>query len=230
VSDLGPNEHAGEPIRGLPGQLPAGEHILWQGAPDWRTLARSALKAHWVAAYFGGLAVWNIGSQWMAGATPLSALATGAVTLAVGSVAVGLLVLYAFLSARTTVYTLTNRRFVLRHGVALSKCFNIPYPTIASAGLKVDARGIGDIPLGLADGAKVAYPHLWPHVRPWRFVSPEPMMRSLPDAASVAEMLSQHLQLAARTADRPFVAEAPRAAPVEPEIRKPRPSGQPAAA
>ncbi len=57
------SEHAGEPIRGLPGHLPAGEHILWQGSPDWRTLSRSALKAHWVAVYFGGLAVWNVASQ-----------------------------------------------------------------------------------------------------------------------------------------------------------------------
>lgn len=224
------SEHAGEPIRGLPGHLPAGEHILWQGSPDWRTLSRSALKAHWVAVYFGGLAVWNVGSQMASGAPLAPALGVGVLTLAVGAVAVGLLMLYAWLNARTTVYTLTNKRFVLRHGVALSKCFNIPYPTIARAGLKVDARGVGDIPLGLAEGYKVAYPHLWPHVRPWRFVTPEPMLRSLPEAATVAELLSSQLQLAARAADKPFVAEAPRAAAAETPARAGRPSGQPAAA
>jgi len=225
------SEHAGEPIRGLPGHLPAGEHILWQGAPDWRTLARSALKAHWVAGYFGVLTVWNVGSQLASGSSAVSVLGNAVLTLTVGSIAVGLLVLYAWLSARTTVYTLTNKRFVLRHGVALSKCFNIPYPTIASAGLKVDAKGVGDIPLGLADGYKVAYPHLWPHARPWRFVTPEPMLRSLPEAASVAELLSNQLQLAARAADKPFVAEPPRAAAAaEPTTRKRRPGGQPAAA
>ncbi|WP_396594064.1 photosynthetic complex putative assembly protein PuhB [Brevundimonas sp. R86498] len=223
------SEHAGEPIRGLPGHLPAGEHILWQGAPDWRTLSRSALKAHWVAVYFGGQAVWNVGSQMASGAALAPALGIGVLTLAVGAVAVGLLVLYAWLNARTTVYTLTNKRFVLRHGVALSKCFNIPYPTIAAAGLKVDAKGVGDIPLGLAKGYKVAYPHLWPHARPWRIVTPEPMMRALPEAATVAEMLSRQLQLAARAADKPFVAEAPRAA-VEAPARKRRPAGQTAAA
>ncbi|MDP3406472.1 MAG: photosynthetic complex putative assembly protein PuhB [Brevundimonas sp.] len=224
------SEHAGEPIRGLPGHLPAGEHILWQGAPDWRTLSRSALKAHWVAVYFGGLAVWNVGSQMASGAALAPALGIGVLTLAVGAVAVGLLVLYAWLNARTTVYTLTNKRFVLRHGVALSKCFNIPYPTIASAGLKVDAKGVGDIPLGLAEGYKVAYPHLWPHVRPWRFVTPEPMLRSLPEAATVAELLSHQLQLAARAADKPFVAETPRATPAPSPARKRRAGGQPAAA
>ena len=223
------SEHAGEPVRGLPGHLPAGEHILWQGSPDWRTLSRSALKADWVAGYFGALAIWNVGNELVGGSSLLSALTTGVISLLVGAVAVGLLVLYAWLNARTTVYTLTNKRFVLRHGVALSKCFNIPYPTIASAGLKVDAKGVGDIPLGLADGYKVAYPHLWPHVRPWRIMSPEPMMRSLPDAASVAELLSSQLQLAARNADKPFVAEAPRAAVAKP-ARDRDPGGQPAAA
>ena len=223
------NEHDGEPIRGLPGYLPAGEHILWQGSPDWRTLARSAMKAHWVALYFGGLVTWNLVNG-LATARPIDEVALTAVfSLLAGLVCVGLLVGYAWANARTTVYTLTNKRFVLRHGVALSKCFNIPYPTIASAGLKVDARGVGDIPLGLADGYKVAYPHLWPHVRPWRIMSPEPMMRSLPDAASVAELLSGQLQLAARNADKPFVAEAPRAAVAKP-ARDRDPGGQPAAA
>lgn len=206
-------EHDGEPIRGLPGHLPAGEHILWQGAPDWRILARSALHAHWVAIYFAALAVWS-GVNGVRGGEPLLTILTSAgLTLVVGAAAVGLLVLYAWLSARTTVYTLTNRRFVLRHGVALSKCFNIPYVAVASVGVKLDTNGTGDIPLSLAGDAKIAYPHLWPHARPWRFGNPEPMMRAVPEAAAVAERLSQALQQASRDADRPFVAE-----PVRPTV------------
>jgi hypothetical protein len=50
-----------EPIRGLPEKLPEGEHILWQGAPDPRRLAREALGVRWVAAYFILLAVWRVG-------------------------------------------------------------------------------------------------------------------------------------------------------------------------
>ena len=223
------SEHAGEPVRGLPGHLPAGEHILWQGSPDWRTLSRSALKADWVAGYFGALAIWNVGNELVGGSSLLSALTTGVISLLVGAVAVGLLVLYAWLNARTTVYTLTNKRFVLRHGVALSKCFNIPYPTIASAQLKVDEKGVGDIPISLGGGAKIAYPHLWPHARPWKFVSPQPMMRALPDAAAVAERLSVQLQIAARAADKPFVAESARPATVRPGRAKST-DGQPATA
>jgi hypothetical protein len=223
------NEHDGEPIRGLPGYLPAGEHILWQGSPDWRTLARSAMKAHWVALYFGGLVTWNLVNG-LATSRPIDEVALTAVfSLLAGLVCVGLLVGYAWANARTTVYTLTNKRFVLRHGVALSKCFNIPYPTIASAQLKVDEKGVGDIPISLGGGAKIAYPHLWPHARPWKFVSPQPMMRALPDAAAVAERLSVQLQIAARAADKPFVAESARPATVRPGRAKST-DGQPATA
>lgn len=229
MSELGPNEHAGEPVRGLPGQLPAGEHILWQGAPDWRTLARTALHTHLVGGYFGILAAWNVGDGLATGASLARAIGSGVVTLLAGAMAIGLLTFYAWLAARSTVYTMTNKRFVLRHGVALSKCFNIPYAAVASAGLKLDGKGVGDIPMGLAGDAKIAYPHLWPHVRPWSFVNPQPMMRALPDAAAVAERLSLQLQLAASAADRPFVAEAPRARAARPSASQAS-GGQPAAA
>ncbi|OYX36012.1 MAG: photosynthetic complex assembly protein [Brevundimonas subvibrioides] len=221
-------EHEGEPVRGLPGHLPEGEHILWQGAPDWKVLARTSMRADWVALYFGALAAWNLGNGLAQDQGLASALTSAAWTLAAGSIAVGLLVGYAVLVARTTVYTMTNKRFVLRHGVALSKCFNIPYRSVATAGLKLDGKGFGDIPMGLADGARIAYPHLWPHVRPLTIMNPQPMMRALPDAASVAERFSLQLQLAASAADKPFVAEPVRAG-VRPERQAPS-SGQPAAA
>ena len=35
-------EYEAEPIRGLPGLLPKGEHIVWQGAPQWQALSRRA--------------------------------------------------------------------------------------------------------------------------------------------------------------------------------------------
>lgn len=201
------NEHDGEPIRGLPENLPAGEHIIWQGAPDWRVLARTALHTYWIAFYFGALIAWNLVSGVLRAEPALSVLSQAALSIAVGAACLGLLYGYAWLNARTTVYTLTNKRFVLRHGVALSKCFNIPFGVVASAGLKVDDKGHGDIPLALAGDDKIAYPHLWPHARPWRFGKPEPMMRALPDAAAVAERLSLLLQQTACETDRPFVAE-----------------------
>ena len=53
-------EHEYEPIRGLPGQLPPGETITWQGAPEWRALARRAFGTRIVAGYFAVLAAWAL--------------------------------------------------------------------------------------------------------------------------------------------------------------------------
>jgi hypothetical protein len=204
-------EHEDEPIRGLPGHLPEGEHIVWQGAPEWRALARGALRTRWVAAYFVVLLLWTAASGVGAG-QPLGALAlkTAMLALAAG-VCLGLLYGFAWLSARTTVYTITNRRIVLRYGVALSKCFNLPFTVVASAGLKTDADGVGDIPVALTDGNKIAYPLLWPHARPLRFSRPEPMLRAIPDAAAVAGKLGAALAQASREANRPYAVEAPKA-------------------
>ena len=36
------DDFAFEPVRGLPAELPRGERLIWQGAPDWRLLAIQA--------------------------------------------------------------------------------------------------------------------------------------------------------------------------------------------
>ncbi|WP_232824387.1 hypothetical protein [Blastomonas sp. UPD001] len=48
-------EYDEEPVRGLPGELPQGETLLWQGSPDWRLLARSAFFTRIVGLYFAAL-------------------------------------------------------------------------------------------------------------------------------------------------------------------------------
>lgn len=186
-------EHEHEPVRGLPERLPAGERMLWQGAPDWRRIATHTLHVRAVAGYFAGVAALQAAWELANGAG--AAAATGA---AVGTVIAGLLAClllagFAFAVARTTVYTVTDRRVVLRIGVALTKALNIPYASIASAGLRTYADGTGDIPLALAPPASIGYTTLWPHARPMRFSHAEPMLRGIPDAASVARLIADGL-------------------------------------
>ena len=108
-------------------------------------------------------------------------------------VGLGLLALLAWLCSRTTVYTITNRRVVLRIGVALPTAINIPFKAIGGAKLGLHSNGVGDIPLALVGEERMAYSNLWPHVRPWRLAKPEPMLRSIPDAQRVAQVLSTAL-------------------------------------
>ncbi|CAO4185612.1 photosynthetic complex putative assembly protein PuhB [Methylorubrum aminovorans] len=179
-------------LRGLPGPLPPGERILWRGAPTLPGVLLRAFHARLVMAWFAGTAtVLAVGAAATAGLA--RALTVAGTTLLIGLVALGLLTFLAWLVHRTTVYTLTDRRMVLHVGIALPITLNLPLTQIESADLRLFSDGSGDIPLQLPPGERVAYLHLWPHARPWRVSRPEPMLRSVPDARSVAALLAPAL-------------------------------------
>lgn len=184
-------EHEFEAALGLPEPLPAGEKILWQGAPSWTAMAKHVFRLQWLTVYFAVIVVLQIASV----SSSEGGLAEGwsSVALAVFLALVGLLLvgLLAYWSATTTVYTLTNRRIVMRVGIVLTVTFNLPFKTLRSADLKLYKDGTGDIPMQIATGDKIAFFHLWPHVRPWRLAKPEPMMRCIPEAKQVAVLLTE---------------------------------------
>ena len=153
-------EHDHEPIPGLPGLLPKDERILWQGAPDWRVLARTAYHTRIVTGYFVLLAGWSLGEALARGVDAIGDLSGVGLTAGFGAIAVGLLNLLAWGAARTTLYTLTNRRIVFRVGIAFSKCINLPLRRIASVGLAVQApAGFLLVAVAIEHGAVVISQH-----------------------------------------------------------------------
>jgi hypothetical protein len=187
------NEHEFEPVRGLPAALPPGESLLWQGSPHWQRLAVEAFHVRKVAAYFALLAAFEAATALAAG-RPVATVAAGTSWyLLLGAAAVGVLALLAWLAARSTVYSITTRRVVMRFGVALPMTVNLPYTVVESAALRAGRDGTGDLPLSLLPGSRVGYLVNWPHVRPWQFARPQPMLRAVPDAAAVAGLLSRSL-------------------------------------
>ena len=176
---------------GLPAPLPPGETIVWQGAPNWRVLARRVLHVRKIAVYFAILSIW---CAWSAFAASSPRLWWSAIALIfLGVVSIGLLSVFAWLVARTTVYTLTEQRVVLRTGVALSMSLNLPFCMIDSAAVRLNQDGSGDIPLLLNGPTRMGMVMLWPHVRPWRTRRVQPMMRAIPDAARVGRLLASGL-------------------------------------
>lgn len=187
-------EHDFEPIRGLPGDLPAGERLIWQGAPSWTRLACQAFHVRAVAAYFGlMLGARTIGAI-QAGTAPDKALAASLSVAPLALAAIAVLAGLAWLNAKTTVYTVTSRRVVMRFGNALPKAYNLPFTIIESGALKAFADGSGDVALTLRAPNKIAFAHLWPHARPWRAAAPQPTFRAIPDAARVAGLLADAMK------------------------------------
>ena len=190
------SEHDFEPVRGLPSDLPEGEFILWQGAPDWVLLALDAFKVGWVSAYFFGLVVWRFIDNIINGVGPAVALSTALAVMPLAAIALVILAGLALINARTTVYTVTNKRVVMRFGAALTKAINIPFQIIESASSNLKPDGRGNIAIKLSPPNRIALLLLWPHVRSGTMRQPEPMFRCLRTASIAAPILAEALRLA----------------------------------
>jgi hypothetical protein len=92
------------------------------------------------------------------------------------------------------VYAVTDRRIVMKIGVALDLTLNIPLGFVQNVALRTFRDGTGQIAIQLPEKQKLAYAILWPHARPWRVNRPEPMLRGLADPTAVGDALRRALE------------------------------------
>jgi hypothetical protein len=184
--------------------LPKGERLLWQGKPRWRSLAVHAFHVRSIAIYFAILTAWRGTILASDGADALGVLAGMAWIVLLALAAIAVLGLLAWLSARSTVYTITDARILMRFGIALPITLNIPLRVVNDASLARHRDSTGDIAIRVGGNDRVAYLVLWPHARPWRVNRPEPMLRSLAKAEEVAKVLSRALEVQSGQAARPL--------------------------
>lgn len=185
----GHDDFAFDALPGLPERPPQGELILWQGRPDAWALARDAYRLRWFAVYFALIVIWRAGGAWADGGLSL-ALAMGLPYLVLGLL--GLAVIYglAWAQARSTIYTLTTARVVMRIGAALPVTFNIPFAQVGAASLDLRRDGTGTIALDTTGETRISVLVAWPHIRPGHWKKTQPALRSIPDAGTVARMLA----------------------------------------
>jgi hypothetical protein len=202
------SEHEPEPIPGLPALLPPGERILWQGGPDWRSFAVHGFHVRKLALYFALLVAWQLVAP-LSGTGSAATGAGNALSFAIlALVAIGTLCLLAWLIARSTVYTITSRRLVMRFGVALPMTLNLPFAVVDSVALRTHRDGTADLPIATTSGARIGYIITWPHVRPWKLARAQACLRSIPDGQRVAGLLAAALVAAvggAQSAPAPAV-------------------------
>ena len=178
--------------------LAPGEAIVWRGAPSWSRLVQTVYHVRGVSAYFAFLLVFNAYQAWAKQMTLEQAL-TGSVPLIVMvAMALGLLAALAYLSARSTRYTITDRRVILHYGIAMPATLSLPFSRIIKASVAMNHDHSGDIPLVLRADDHMPYLKLWPLARPWAFSHPEPMLRCVPHAAVVGGLLTRALAMAAQ--------------------------------
>lgn len=178
------------PLSFGPGTLPAGEQVLWQGRPLWRPLARDAFHLPWVGVYFLALAFWRIAADLHDGASRAAALDDASGLILPAAVCLGVVTLLAWLTARSTTFTLTDRRLLLRYGVALPALINIPLDQVDAVKVRTRHGGTGDVALTLPDAGRLFYHQLWPYARAGRPFPAVPMLRAVPEPARVGAVLT----------------------------------------
>lgn len=219
------DDFAFETRPGIPAPLPRGERILWQGRPAARALARDAYGLPWVMGYFALVVLWRASAGWLQAGLP-GALAWGLPYVGLAGLAALVIYALAWIAARTTVYTVTTARVLMRIGAALQVTLNLPFRQIESAALDLRRDGTGTIAFVTKGDTRLSYLVLWPHLRPWHARKTQPALRCIPEAAAVAQIVAEAAE--ARLAE-PVIARA--AAPAAPApAPAPAPGAQQAAA
>ena len=150
------DDFAFEPIRGLPERPPEGEVILWQGQPNWLRLTVESLNVWWILGYFIFLFVWRFIS--VSDLMPLNqAVLVSLPFLALAMIVTLLLMLVGYIQAKATVYTITNKRVVMRIGAALTVTLNLPFTEIENAAIASSSKNFGSIAIDTKQDAKFSF-------------------------------------------------------------------------
>lgn len=187
VTDVA-REPARARVRGVSEALPPGERILWEGAPNARALARHLFFMRPLSAYLGAMVLWWVAvNRTQVNTEPFWA------TLGIQLMLVGGVIGGAWLLARAiangTTYAITDRRIVMRFGVIFPLTINVPLHYVEGASAREFSDGTGQIAVQLTKKESIAWIVLFPHVRPWKFTNPEPLLRGLMEPVKVGEVL-----------------------------------------
>ena len=170
--------------------LPEDESLIWQGRPEAKAIATRAMYLWYVVAYLLGLALLRTGYLVMSDAPISEWSALLAWQLLASLFIVGVLLGLSLVYGKSTIYTLTNRRVILRTGAAVQIHVNFPLEQIASADLQVFSDGTGDIALKLENSDRLYWLLLWPNVRSWWVRPLQPLLRGLRDFELAASALA----------------------------------------
>jgi hypothetical protein len=187
VTDVA-REPARARVRGVSEALPPGERILWEGAPNARALARHLFFMRPLSAYLGAMVLWWVAVNRTQINTEQFWATLGIQLMLVGGVLGGAWWLSRSI-ARGTTYAITDRRIVMRFGVIFPLTINVPLHYVEGASAREFSDKTGQIAVQLTKKESIAWIVLFPHVRPFEFSQPQPLLRGLTEPVKVGEVL-----------------------------------------
>ena len=176
--------------------LAPGEAVVWQGSPKTGAFLHRVFHVPVIAAYFLILQILNAWQAYVKAMPLQSAIRASLPLLGVSVVALAIFVAFAWFSARTTRYIVTDRRVILKYGIAMPATLSIPFSKIATLSVAVRRDHTGDISLKLTADNHIGYLKLWPHARSWHLKRPQPTLRSVPAGGMVAALMTRAINAA----------------------------------
>jgi Bacterial PH domain len=193
-------EHVGPD--GEVSRLPAGEQVLWSGAPDQRSLARYFLRERWFLAFV--VLSFSLGAaealQYAdgAGARVLGVATLSAIMALIAIVSIRVL---AWQIARSSKYVITNRRMYFNIGIVMRADANIPFSDVDGVDLRRRSNGSGDLMITLTGSQEIPWLLLFPHMT-WRGSRRgRPTFRALRDSQAASDAVVEALRNYAQPAD-----------------------------
>lgn len=172
-------------------RLPAGERVLWHGAPDRRALARHLLRERWVLGFVALSFALGAADALQHGDGAVARL-VGVATLSVVMALVALVAIHIFAwrLERTSKYVITDRRLYFNIGIVLRADANVPFSSLDGVDVVKHADGSADLMATLREGQEIPWLLLFPHLS-WRGGAKRgrPTFRGLRDAQAASEAL-----------------------------------------
>jgi hypothetical protein len=164
--------------------------ICWVGRPDWKSFGYHAFGLKYFLIYFficAFYAVSQIESTFSFGELFIKYNPY----LLSGTFAGAIVLLLAYIAARHTCYVITEKRIVIRTGVALVFLLNMPFKNILSIDTKPLAKGRGNVIFKVQSKKRIPYLSCWPSVKVGNFLEPIPAFRSIMALEKVGQIISE---------------------------------------
>ena len=160
-------EHVGPD--GEVSRLPAGERVLWSGAPDQRAIARYLLRERWVLGFVAVSMAIGVGDVLQHGGNDTVPRLIGVAMLSAILVAIAIVSIrfFAWRIAKTSKYVITDKRVFFNIGMVLRADANIPFSSVEGIDLLRRSDGSADLMVSLSGTREIPWLLLFPHMS-WR--------------------------------------------------------------
>ena len=170
--------------------IPDGEKIYWSGMPNWRSFGYHAFGIKYLIFYLIFCAFYSVTQ--INGGFNFSTFFGKYLPFIISGLFAGMMLFFlAYVAASHTCYVLTEKRIVIKTGVALVFLLNLPLKNVVSIDKKTLAQGRGNLSFKAQSKKRIPFLSCWPSVRGGSFFEPIPTFRSIANIDYIGTLVGE---------------------------------------